>query len=1172
MKKSMILLLCIILIMGLAAALPVSAAEETQQQEHKHCVCGGAAQNVADHICQDVQTWTGIRTAADIPASGGNVYLVNDVTITNTITLKDGQTLNICLNGKKLTIDNTASRIFNVEKGTLSICDCSYDAGTDTFAGSVVGMRTGYWAAVANVAGTDSKLYVYGGNYSNGSENGTNLFYINSSGTMYLYNGHITGGSIASNSNGGIEAGGIWLPNGNLYMHGGTITGGYGANAGGIALQNASSMVMTGGTVTGNTANNANRGDIFLSGNGTCSVTLSGDCQIGWIFVGAGKRIQVAAAGMGSQASVGVFLASGDYPNNPLAAGRDTDAWAFRNVSVGTSYTVAAEYNNYLYFCQTTAHVHCVCNGAAADGRGGHICGRKWFFTLQPTTTKLPANGNYFLNGDVTLEELTTISGGNTLSICLNGHKLTSTTTAVFGSCRRATLNVCDHKVDGVYAGSVQSGTNASTSGSIIQAIARYQLNIYGGNWINNTPGARAIRMTCNSPYENPDTLQTSMDDPYNASVLNFSAGTISGGNAPFAGGNIALVNAAKMNMYGGTVTGGKGTTGGNICLSNSATVFNGFGGTVQNGTGTNGGNICGLASSTVNLQGTAVVNGTASGNGGNVYTEGTLNITGSITGGTAVNGGNIYAKGTSTIANAVISGGSVSSNGGNVANYGTMTITDSRLVDGIAENDTQSNGLGANLHTGAASTTTISGCSFTGGFANQGGNVSCWGSMSISDSTLEEATAKYYGWNILVYGASADLILNDVEVYNTAAASTGEAEDEQNAATAVRVATGSKLTLKNVLITGTKDHTILNQGAVVMEGTVSMPGDNLDLLIDGGDVSVDIAGLTATGESPITVKIDGNKAGKFAVNATDAQKALFTSWNSAYYVSYADAALQLTAFAIQVRNNAEVLTGYATWQEAMADTTEGITYYMLTDDVDGGNITKDIILDLAGNNLTNVIIPEGVTVYGMDSTTDDYDCSDGYGTISGTVNGTIATNVKTTVEQCGSVKRYLTVTDNGVTSFHRFYMGVTHMNLRPGVTGVGYKALFCGDSVVQQQVVSYGFNLWVADGNKYNAAKTELNSGKTVSLRLENFDVANYGEADVNATVFMQFANGVVVESNTYSYTLRSLVEQINGLVESFTEAQMSALKAMCAKNADAMSGWDIDNIRNWTKPEATE
>ena len=138
--------------------------------------------------------------------------------------------------------------------------------------------------------------------------------------------------------------------------------------------------------------------------------------------------------------------------------------------------------------------------------------------------------------------------------------------------------------------------------------------------------------------------------------------------------------------------------------------------------------------------------------------------------------------------------------------------------------------------------------------------------------------------------------------------------------------------------------------------------------------------------------------------------------------------------------------------------------------------------IDLNGHSINKLTMAEGTKLSLIDTTTNDYDCSDGYGTISGTVNGTIAMNIKTTTAQIGTVKRYLTVTEDGVTSFHRFYMGVTHMNFRPGVTGVGYKAVFSGDSVVQNQVVSYGYNLWVADGNKHTAAKSVLESGKTIT------------------------------------------------------------------------------------------
>jgi len=45
--------------------------------------------------------------------------------------------------------------------------------------------------------------------------------------------------------------------------------------------------------------------------------------------------------------------------------------------------------------------------------------------------------------------------------------------------------------------------------------------------------------------------------------------------------------------------------------------------------------------------------------------------------------------------------------------------------------------------------------------------------------------------------------------------------------------------------------------------------------------------------------------------------------------------------------------------------------------------VTADATIDLAGHTLSNVTVSEGATLYGMDTTTDDYDCTDGYGKIT---------------------------------------------------------------------------------------------------------------------------------------------------------------------------------------------
>ena len=131
-------------------------------------------------------------------------------------------------------------------------------------------------------------------------------------------------------------------------------------------------------------------------------------------------------------------------------------------------------------------------------------------------------------------------------------------------------------------------------------------------------------------------------------------------------------------------------------------------------------------------------------------------------------------------------------------------------------------------------------------------------------------------------------------------------------------------------------------------------------------------------------------------------------------------------------------------------------------------------------------------------------------------------------------------------------------------MTGVGYKAVFAGDDMVKAQIECYGFSLWVGAGQKHTASKTgdTFTSLKTVTLRLQNFDVENYGEASINATVFIVLSDGTTIESGEYSYTLRSLLETVNSNVSSFTQEQMSALKAMCQVYSDVMSYWDIGNI----------
>ncbi len=266
--------------------------------------------------------------------------------------------------------------------------------------------------------------------------------------------------------------------------------------------------------------------------------------------------------------------------------------------------------------------------------------------------------------------------------------------------------------------------------------------------------------------------------------------------------------------------------------------------------------------------------------------------------------------------------------------------------------------------------------------------------------------------------------------------------------------------------------------------------------------------------------------------------------------------------------------TKYAYLQDAVDALAEGGYMQILIDCDENATISKSIYLDLAGNSLTGkVTVAEGAVLYGMDSTTDDYDCTEGYGEITD-VTGEVSLQYKTSVT--GKVRRYLTYTDpeTGAKSFHRIYLGVTSMSLRPAVTGVGYKATFRADHIAQSmlhEVEAFGYNLWL-DGmeTKLSCTKTrdELDNTKTVTLRIQGMPVDTYGETKVFANVYMKLSDGTTITSSDSYFTFRQMLEAINTAVENnpeaYTEVQMNALQNMLASYTAFLqdAGWAISSI----------
>lgn len=222
--------------------------------------------------------------------------------------------------------------------------------------------------------------------------------------------------------------------------------------------------------------------------------------------------------------------------------------------------------------------------------------------------------------------------------------------------------------------------------------------------------------------------------------------------------------------------------------------------------------------------------------------------------------------------------------------------------------------------------------------------------------------------------------------------------------------------------------------------------------------------------------------------------------------------------------------------------------------------LEEDLYIDLSGFDLTGTINTNGFKVYGMDSITDDYSC-DVEGVLSCVDdNGTlIVPQMQFEYGILDSTKRYMAIeTENGYT-FHRFFLGITHVSLVPNVTGFGYKAEFYGDEMVQQQIASVGYNLWITEDYVIN--RTAAGFRNYLTLRLQNFDVINYGETPVHASVSIMLTDGTIIESNVASMSMREMLEAINTDYARFTSAQISAIQAMIEKHA-IIKSWDTGNL----------
>lgn len=210
------------------------------------------------------------------------VRLTEDIEMTVAVTVDNGKSLTIDLNGHTLTAPEN-SKAFWIRNGALTIED---SIGTGVIQGS--GTVNGYGGAIWMSSGDSNNALTLTG----GTIRGFNAGY---GAGVYMGNGtfHMTGGAIQSCS--AADGGGVYVDGGSFKMTDGTISACNATNAGGGVYVSSGTFEMSGGSIENCTAHEGAGVKVLVS-SGKASFSMRG----GTIEGSSRDGVSIAAIGSGT--------------------------------------------------------------------------------------------------------------------------------------------------------------------------------------------------------------------------------------------------------------------------------------------------------------------------------------------------------------------------------------------------------------------------------------------------------------------------------------------------------------------------------------------------------------------------------------------------------------------------------------------------------------------------------------------------------------------------------------------------------------------------------------------------------------------------------------------------------------------------------------------------------
>ena len=755
-----------------------------------------------------------------------------------------------------------------------------------------------------------------------------------------------------------------------------------------------------------------------------------------------------------------------------------------------------------------------------------------------------------------------------------------------------------------VYGGTIRDGISASVSTAKNTCRGG---NIYAAGSFTMTAGALIGGKAYTNSYILQDTADPILNSSGNATTYTGTGGnlyvgstaTITGGhlvdgNAGY-GGNLYVSSGATLTLSGAVLRGGvadetAGTTnpdhnlymyGGNLYIAGSSSkrqvltienmILRGgkareFGGNLyatvtdltlrnsiitdgvaglQSGDDGRGGNLYLTGTVIGDMYDTTVGNGYALGHGGNLYAPGGIQFymySGLFTSGeTKGYGGNMYCNGL-YFHGGIITNGVSGSNGGNIfvydgeANFLNIEAT----ADGPAPIVSNGKGgsLGGNIALSKNTTGTITGAIIENGTGDTGSKSSfnadnvyanIGTTLTVTDTEIRGIEADGTSGNGVYVGG--ELILKG----NTAITN-------EEKASCVYIASDGCLTV---------DAGFTGETSVAFEDAHFADPEEPQ----GGTAAEQ---NTATGVFTGKLLLEGYKSRDYGLPAIFAEE----GETKLYIASTAvvDPALDTIVW---YRDN-----------DAAAAALTASSYLKLFKTENTLNISNDLVVDLNGNNLT---VTGSGSISGFDSKNDDYTTC---GTL--TVEDTVEVSAMHTAP---NGNRYITVTDETGTSFHRLGLAVTGVSLRPSAAGIYYKAVWECDDVLKEKIQSFGVAVSTEDMPTADFASdadtlyttmdaAAFRSGEAVtSAMIENIvksgeDNQTRGTMPIYAAPYA-VVNGITVIGDDNNptmggviYSMKTVLQSINRIWPKLSETQQQGIRDLYALDTEVIKTWDLYNI----------